>query len=403
MTSISICGAVTLALALPLAAPRVAQACGVMLFEEQVGRMGRQELFLDFSAEATTMVLSATYLDAATDLAFVLPLVSPPEAVDDADLGLFVALDGGTAPRVNIDDGDDGGRLCGGALRGDGGNLGGGDVIVYGRGQTATYSYVIVGGASEQSLTEWLGTNGFTPSPALSGALQGYADDGWVFLAAKVRADAPAGDLAPLELRLPAQSQDAFKIPFGIAAYALSGEQTLALTLYLSGAAPVMPGNYEAVTIAEDELQALSASESDYAAVYAAKSAGGRLVIDHREAGWSPSYLRGWYEEAQWMGAAEGIEVDVAWLEGFGERLGDTPRHLARLRGELRATDLRDMTLQTTTAADVRSSYQLDYREGCRAGGRVGDAFFLLLPLLWLRRRGSAARGSGRPPGPRGE
>jgi len=265
-------------------------------------------------------------------------------------------------------------------------------VIVYGRGQTATYSYVIVGGASEQSLTAWLTTNGFTPAPALEGALQGYADEGWVFLAAKIRADAPEGDLAPLELRLPAQNQDAFKIPFGIAAQGLSSEQSLALTLYLSGAAPVLPANYETVTIAAEELRAVSASESDYAEVYAAKTAGGRLVIDHRESGgWLNTSLGGWYSEAQWAGAAEGIAVDEAWLESFSDRLGDAPRHLARLRGELRASDLRDMTLQTTTAAELRSSYHLKYREGCRAGGRVSDGLFLLLPLLWLRRRGSRA------------
>jgi len=112
----SICSVFVTTLALQLAAPRAAEACGVMLFEQQGGRMGRQELFLDFSAQATTMVLSATYLGAADDVAFVLPLASAPETVADADVGLFVALDGGTAPRVYIDDGAQEG-LCSGALR----------------------------------------------------------------------------------------------------------------------------------------------------------------------------------------------------------------------------------------------------------------------------------------------
>ena len=384
------------ALLAPLAAPTDARACGVMVFEEQESRMGRQEVFIDFGPDATTMVVSATYVDASQDLAFILPLAVVPEEVADSDVGLFVALDGGTAPRVNIDAEEPRG-LCGAPLRGDGGDLGGDDVIVYGRGTTATYQYVIVGAGGEQTLTTWLAGNGFTPPPALDGALQGYADDGWVFLAAKVRADplAPTSDLAPLELRLPAQSPDAFKIPFGIAAHALSGDQALALTLYLSGAAPVLPANYEAAPIDAAELQALSESESNYAEVYAAATAGGRLVVDHREPGWSPTYLRGWYDEAQFSGAAPegGPTTDPAWFDAFADRLGAGPRHLTRLRGELRAEDLKDMTLQTTTSAEVRSVYTVEHREGgCRSGGRVGDAAFLLLPLLWLRRRPAARR-----------
>ena len=382
------------ALVAPLAASTDARACGVMVFEEQESRMGRQEVFLDFGPDATTMVVSATYVDAKQDLAFILPLAVVPEEVADSDVGLFVALDGGTAPRVNIDAEEPRG-LCGAPLRGDGGDLGGDGVVVYDRGETATYQYVIVGAGGEQTLTTWLATNGFTPPPALDGALQGYADDGWVFLAAKVRASAVAataatGDLAPLELRLPAQSPDAFKIPFGIAAHALADDQALALTLYLSGAAPVLPANYEAAPIDAAELQALSESESNYAEVYAAATAGGRLVVDHREPGWSATYLRAWYEEAQFSGTSpeNGPSTAPEWFDAFANRMGAEPRHLARLRGELRAEDLKDMTLRTTTSAEVRSIYTVEHREGgCRAGGRVGDAAFLLLPLLWLRRR----------------
>ena len=386
-----------LALAVALAAPGVARACGAMVFQEHEGRsggMGRQEIFVDFGPAKTTMVVGAGFVDTSGELAFVLPLAAPPDSVADADLALFVALDDGTAPRIAIDDASSGGGgLCAGDTR-DGGALGGGEVIVYGRGQTETYTYVIVGGESGTDLATWLGDNGFATPADFGAALQGYADDGWVFLAAKVSADEPAGDLAPLELALPTQPADAFAIPFGIAAHSLPPDRPLSLTLYLSGGAPVMPANYEAAPIDEVELQAVSPDASNYADLYAAASAGGRLVVDHRQSGWEPAHLRAWYDEADWQGPVhEGLVVDLEWLDGFADRLGAGPRHLARLRGELGVNDLKDMVLETVSPAEVASSHVVTFREGaCRVGGRAQDALWILLPLLGVR-RGTRRRG----------
>lgn len=368
-----------------------ARACGMMIFTEHAARSGgmnRQEIFVNFGEATTTMIVSAAFVDESGDLAFVLPLIAPPATVVDGDVSLFLALERGTAPRVTIDDASDEGGGCSPIKAG--GDLGGGEseVTVFGRGMTETYTYLIVGGDTGIAITEWLASAGLDVPPEVSGALQPYIDQGWVFLAAEVRPDAPSGDLAPLEISLPAATPDSFKIPFGIAAASLPPDQPLEVALYVASDAMVLPGNYEGAEIDPDAVEAISPESSNFAALFAEASAGGKMVLEYSSDGWEPTYLGSWYAGDELEGPASG--GDPAWLDDFAIRVGGGPRRLSRFRGVLGADELKDMTFTMTTPHDVSSSYAVTYKEGgCRIGGGGWPALLLVMaaPLIARRRR----------------
>ena len=215
------------ALALAPAAP--ARACGGMVFPEhgqRVGDMSEQELLVAFTPERTVLLASAGYEGATATPAFILPLAIEPTMVMQSELGVFAALDDHTAPEIHIEllgqVGNDG--LCGAqTLKDGGGGLGNGrgDVMVVQRGETTDYDWVLVAGDTGSSLADWLVDAGYELPPAYATALQPYLDADDFIFAAKLKSDAAAGALAPIELHLPPIEPTAFEIPFGLAAQSL--------------------------------------------------------------------------------------------------------------------------------------------------------------------------------------
>jgi hypothetical protein len=388
-----------LALTTTLALPRPAEACGAMVFQshaERPGGMNGQELFVSLAPDATTMVLSASFIDAEGDKAFLLPLRSVPDEVLDADEALFVALEIGTVPVVTIQEDEPATVGCS-ADRAGGDNFGGGnsEVEVLDRGSTATYEYVVVGGDTGTALADWLNMAGFGVPAEFEAALDDYTNQGWYFLAARLNSDAPDGRLAPLELRLPAaQPATAFTIPFGIASYALAPSDAIDITLYVASANTVLPQNYAVEAIDENAFEATSSSTSNYGALFdELVAAAPTWVVEYSYDQWQPSALDDWVNGDVEYGLYIDEEVDAAWLTDFHQRLGYQQARLTRLRTRLSAADLIDLQLDAAQDIDVDRDHYVTWNPNAGTGCGVGvtpspvGTLACLAGLLLIRRR----------------
>lgn len=390
-----------------LARPAPASACGGMVFpehEERVGGMSDQELAVVFGADETVLVASAGFKDVtAAEFAFVLPLATAPAEVLDADPALFLALDEFSAPRVSIYvEEDEPVGLCGSSDKAGGSNsLGdpqgdGGGVMVHDRGQTATYEYVVIGGDTGTAIADWLAEAGY-PLPAdYAAALDPYVADDWYFFAAKVKQEAAAGALAPIELHLPKATPETFPIPLGLAAHSMLPGGELGITTYFLAGGPVLTADYASQAVDGDELVALSETETNYAELEAAVLASdpdGAWVIDYNDALWYGD-LGNAYEEGVLAGRVDPEKSDRAFLDDFAARLGLEELHLTRLRTVLRREQVRDVTLRAASGPPVynRRSATYDPRAGGSAcavdrSGRLAQLLLLVPVLCWIRRR----------------
>lgn len=394
------------ALVATLAHSAPANACGGMVFpghEARVGGMSDQELAVVFGADETVLVASARYEGVeAAEFAFVLPLASAPAEVRDGDPALFLTLDELSAPRVAVfENQDESMGLCGSSDKAGGGNslgdgMGGrGDVMVLDRGETATYEYVVIGGDTGVAIADWLADAGY-PLPAdYAAALEPYVAGEWSFFAAKVKPGADSGVLAPIELHLPPAQPATFEVPLAIATHSMKPGAELRLTTYFLAGGPVLPANYAAQAVDDDELVALSASETNYDALEAAVLASdpeGAWVIDFS----NPLYagaLGEAFDEGTWAGRIDPEAASRAWLDEFATRAKLDGLHLTRLRTALKPAQVRDLTLRAASGPPVdnvhAATYDPDAGEGCQIDrtGRLPQLLLLLPVLAWIRRR----------------
>jgi len=391
------------ALALTLTPATPAHACGGMIFPEhgtRVGGMSEQELLVAFTPESTVLVASAGYKGATGSPAFLLPLPAEPTLVTQTDTGVLLALDELTAPEVaiSIASDDSGGGFCGaaGGLK-DGGDLGNGrgegEIMVLQRGSTADYDYVVVGGDTGETITDWLTLAGYVLPADYADALTPYVDAGKFIFAAKVKSSAADGALAPIELHLPAGDPGAFSIPFGLAAFSLPPGETLSITTYLLATGTVVPGNYEAAPIDQAELIASSETETNYQELYdsAVGATGGAWVVDASLDQFATADIINGLNTAIENGRGEG--ADEAAVTAFTERVSLTGARLTRFRTTLGAEQLHDMTLTKATLDPTGPTLYVTYdpdagSTACNLGSRRGVPFgALLIPLLLLLRR----------------
>lgn len=397
------------ALVLPalLARPAPAHACGGMVFPDHVQRVGGmddQELFVGFGADATVLVASAGYEGiAAADFAFILPLGSEPSMVLDADPALFVALDEYSAPRISIyvDDGTSDPVSCGFANDAGGGggkgDFGGGDVIIHQRGTTATYEWVVIGGDTGTAVADWLTMSGY-PLPAdYAAALTPYVDAGRFFFAAKVKNAEQVGALAPIELHLPAMQPEELEIPFALAAHSLAPDKPLGITTYFWTGGLVLPANYGAKAVDDDDLVADSATESNYAALERSILDGdpmGAWLIDFSNDVYSPDEFISAYQNGADAGRYTLTPGGDVAIRDFFTRVGDTGGYLTRLRTELRADQLRDLKLRRESGPVVSNYHNVVFDDrpsssSCAVdrSGQLAQLLLLVPVLAWIRPR----------------
>lgn len=273
--------------------PKPARACGGMLFkdhESRPGGMSDQQVLIAHTPAKTVIVVSVGYAGSGGDFAFLLPLQKATSQVLDGDREIFVQLEEETAPRVIVEDAtvappaSSGGCACGGGAAKSGADYAAGpsrSVVVHDRGQTQTYDYVVLGGDDAKSVSAWLTKEGFQAPPSFQQAIDGYLSKGWLFLAAKLLAPAPEGNLAPLELHFDDVSLETLTYPFGMSAQSLAPHGKVGITLYLAGPRAFLPVDYAVAPIRAEGLVATSAVESNYDELFAEQAAKGGMVLEY--------------------------------------------------------------------------------------------------------------------------
>ncbi len=361
-----------LALGIHLSAPDAA-ACGGMIgkSETQQASMNAQRVLIAQGAGSTAVVVGVAFDGASGDQAFVLPLQQEPIRIEDAKRELFPELERFTEPQIHIYDPTartpGGGGGCGcmpeAKLAGaPGGGASPEQVRVVQRGETATYQYVVVGGSSGQSIGEWLNKEQFPVPATIQHSLDGYAQRGWVFLAARVQPKAKSGELAPITVRFSKIPPEKLEYPFALSSHSVTPGLESEVLLFLVGVSPMLPKNYPVERIAK-RVRATSANTTDYGALFAAAARKGAFVL---EAGF-PEYPQSILKEA---GVADLVSADRVAL--------------VRLRSRLGGQQLHDMTFRPSVPAEIEQQNYITVEWNPQA---TQAGFGLLLGLSFLRRR----------------
>jgi Uncharacterized protein conserved in bacteria (DUF2330) len=173
----------------------VAAACGCGAYSP--GAHGRatvpmESALVRWSGDRSEDVyLSLSVTSTVTTGALLFPVPDRNATVDTGPTGLFDDLDGFTTPPVT-------GR--GPAQGGGRGPARPPQVAVENRQVVGPLEVVTLSATSPAALTEWLPAHGFAAKPALTAAAKPYTDQGWAFLAVRIRPG--AGQTAALHGRL---------------------------------------------------------------------------------------------------------------------------------------------------------------------------------------------------------
>ena len=239
-----------LALAAPLLAPAVAQACGGFFCQNvPVDQTGENIVFV---ADGTTVqaFVQVQYQGEATEFAWIIPTPSLPEVgvSSDAIFPYFAqfyrreaylnATDHGSCGPYCWDDefaGLDTVQDTGSA------DAGTGDVEVIEQGQTGPYDFAILRATDAQVLFDWLGANDYNLPATAIAAVEPYAlmGDETHFVALRLQKDASVGDLQPVKLTYAAEQP---MVPIQLTAIAAQPDMPIYVTVL--GASRAVPENY---------------------------------------------------------------------------------------------------------------------------------------------------------------
>ena len=213
---------VPLVAALAAASPSEADACGGTFCDGG----GPQVMAVDQSGENVLFTMQDGVVEAHVQIqyqgdpaqfAWIVPMQAVPE-VEVGSQPLFDAVMSATVPTFTLNSRFDG-RDCGGG-RGGGGFCfaaedasfaGGGDegfgesgddapdVVV--KGTAGAFEYVVLEGGTIDGIVAWLGDNGFAQDDDAPAILSEYLDEGFVFVAFKLRPGAGVDEIHPVILR----------------------------------------------------------------------------------------------------------------------------------------------------------------------------------------------------------
>lgn len=252
MNTVARLSASLLALAAPLLAPAVAQACGGFFCQNvPVDQTGENIVFV---ADGTTVqaFVQVQYQGEATEFAWIIPTPSLPEVgvSSDAIFGYFAqnyrreayqnTTYHGTCGSYCWDDqfaGSDASVQDTGST--DAGTGGGVEVIE--QGQTGPYDFAILRATDAQVLFDWLGANDYNLPATAIAAVEPYAlmGDETHFVALKLQKDASVGDLQPVKLTYAAEQP---MVPIQLTAIAAQPDMPIYVTVL--GASRAVPENY---------------------------------------------------------------------------------------------------------------------------------------------------------------
>jgi len=251
MKTVTRLSASLLALAAPLLAPAVAQACGGFFCQNvPVDQTGENIVFV---ADGTTVqaFVQVQYQGEATEFAWIIPTPSLPEVgVSSGAIFPYFAQTYRRAAYINTtyhgtcgsycwDDQFAGGDTALDTSSADAGTGGGVEVIE--QGQTGPYDFAILRATDAQVLFDWLGANDYNLPATAIAAVEPYAlmGDQTHFVALKLQKDASVGDLQPVKLTYAAEQP---MVPIQLTAIAAQPDMPIYVTVL--GASRAVPENY---------------------------------------------------------------------------------------------------------------------------------------------------------------
>jgi hypothetical protein len=221
-----------LTLAALLLGPRPAEACGGTFCDNgpqvmPVDQTGENILFwIDHSGTEphTEAHIQIQYEGDAENFAWIIPVQQVPEVLV-GNQALFDNLLLATVPTFNVstvfetcEEDEPAVGLCAGLrsvedfasddeagdeFAGDGGETGNEGPDILDRGFAGAFEYVVLTGSSVQEIVDWLAMAGYAQDDDAPPILQEYLDDGFVFVAVKLRGGAEVDEIHPLAIRYP--------------------------------------------------------------------------------------------------------------------------------------------------------------------------------------------------------
>ncbi|MEE1649547.1 DUF2330 domain-containing protein [Brachybacterium sp. J144] len=204
----AITGALVLAqLLLGAVSPAGACACGAFIdpADQRTGaNVLRETAILSLEDGVETIIMGLALDGTRTGSTLLLPTPAVPE-VSTASSGTLREMQAATAPRKEVEHDLWGGNpfLAGEGAPGGGAPTGGTGVTVHEQSRVGDYEVAVLEGGADGVRT-WLAGNGYELAPAVSGLLDPYAEEGWVFTAVRYAADAELrGEIEPLRVDFP--------------------------------------------------------------------------------------------------------------------------------------------------------------------------------------------------------
>lgn len=203
-----------------MAAPAPAEACGGTFCDAgpavmPVDQTGENVMFVvaDGQVEAHIQI---QYTGDPERFAWIVPVMAEPTVEVGSDL-LFTELLDSTVPTFTVatvledcDGATPGGGVGGGCgssrasfvnFEDDDPPIGEGDPTVRDRNLAGSYEYVVLEGGSVAGIVNWLDENGFAQDDDAPPILQEYLDDGFMFVAFKLRSGVGVDQIHPIVLR----------------------------------------------------------------------------------------------------------------------------------------------------------------------------------------------------------
>ncbi len=275
--------------------------CDNTIIPMPVDQTGEDILFIRDGSDIEVHI-RIRYMGEAERFAWVVPLQALPEVRVGSE-PLFAALSQTTAPAWqpirSYECPDENPSADGGADTADSGvhfDLGGGPEIVF-QDTVGSFDVVVLQGGSAAEVIDFLTANDYAQDPEAEPILQEYLDEGFLFAAVKLAADADVDQIHPLSFRFPG---DEPCVPIRLTRIAAS--EDMGIRTYFLGQARWAPSNYEHVVVnplrydwnsasgifGYDELLSLAADEAGGKA-FATDYAGASSSVP-TGALWSPNW-----------------------------------------------------------------------------------------------------------------
>jgi hypothetical protein len=345
----------------------------------------KQEAVLIYDGRTVQVILRTHFHAGPKEVAWFVPVPAKPTDVLPGRDRIFEALHWSTTPRFLV---VTRGSKKPGCAAGGSAEPVGSAVVVEGRGTAGIYAYVVLAGTDAAELVGWLEANQFTVPERAEEGFRRYVDEGWHWLAMKVRPELTDNETVaphPVVYRYQATT-----LVYPLAISRLSAAVETEVVLYVLAGRRYMAGNWANATFSDFPLvlSETAPSGTTYEAEFerATDERGGRLFVTE------------FARDLDTVGGRPLLGL-VTQRDPLAAEHPETP-FLTRLRAvvSLRAMD-RDAVLVPYPAGKEYEWVDNAYYLSASAGGGVEDGFRLVglagmlgLALVLVRSRRTAWR-----------